>query len=156
LASGGHRRVYTTKGFVNSFALSPDGRSLAMALSLPQSGQWEGHLAVVGVDGNGFRDLHKPQPPPAEQDLFGGGPLLSWSSDGRSILFAEGSRQWRLMRIAVEGGEVQYTGVITEGLQHDLAVSPDGTRFAFSHGKTSIKETWVTEELRPLTDGITG
>ena len=149
LATGKYRRVYSVLGFVNSFALSPSGSTLAMALSLPRPGGWEGRLARIAADGSDFRELYAPQPDSTEKDIFGGGPMLAWTKDGKAILFAQGSREWRLMRISSEGGPAKFIELTTAGLQHDLDVSPDGSRIAFSHGKAEIKETLVWENLLP-------
>ena len=147
LATGDYRTVFSVVGFVNNFALSRDGKTLAMALSLPHAGRWEGHLARVGIDGNGFRELYTPEAGAPEKDIFGGGPMLAWTKDDRSILFAQGTREWKLMRISSEGGPAEFVELTTTGLQHDLDLSPDGARIAFGHGKAEVKETQVLENL---------
>lgn len=144
LATGDYGQVFSTSGVVNNFVLSPDGRILAIARSALDQGRWVGHLSVVAVDGSGFQDLYA-----ADQDVFGGGPMLAWTQDARSILFAQGARDWQLMRIPVTGGLAEPLELVTTGPQHALTVSPDGARIAFSHGKTVIKETRVLENLVP-------
>jgi cytochrome c peroxidase len=142
LASGGYRQVLVVPGFVNNFALSPDGRTLAIARSVPRDGNWQGRLSLAGIDGTGLRDLYLPSAAD-EQDVFGGGPMVAWTQDGRSILFGAGSTEWRIMRVSAEGGPAEYTGLMTQGLQHDLSISPDGSRLAFGHGRYSVKEMRV-------------
>ncbi|HJT86816.1 MAG TPA: hypothetical protein VJ732_03145 [Bryobacteraceae bacterium] len=144
-ASGRTRRVYASPGFVNNFALSPDGRALAIAHSIPHEGKWQGRLSRMAADGTGFRDLYTPAAGP--QDVFGGGPMLAWARDGSQILFAMGAREWRLMRIPASGGKAEFTGLATSGLRHDMDVSPDGARVAFSEGQYSVKELRVIEGL---------
>ena len=151
LATGDYRTVFSVVGFVNNFALSRDGKALAMALSLPRAGRWEGHLSRVGVDGSGFKELYAPEAGAAEKDIFGGGPMLTWTKDGSAILFAQGSREWKLMRISSKGGPAEFIELTTTGLQHDLDLSPDGSRIAFGHGKAEVKETLVLENLLPAT-----
>jgi Tol biopolymer transport system component len=147
LATGEKKPILT--GFINGLALSPDGRTLAVARSVPRDKHWESHLSRVRVDGSDLRDLYTPEPE-TEQDVFGGGPMLTWTRDGRSILFGVDTRDWRLMRIAADGGQPEFTGLLTTGLRHDIAISPDGARAAFSHGKYSVKETWVIDHLTPV------
>jgi len=144
LRTGDYGQVVSTAGVVNSFVLSPDGRTLAIARSAPAQKRWVGHLSLIGVDGSNFRDLYS-----ADEDVFGGGPMLAWTKDARTILFAQGTRDWQLMGIPAKGGQAEPLELITTGPQHELVVSPDGSRIAFSHGKTIIKETRVLENLLP-------
>jgi Tol biopolymer transport system component len=142
VTGGPQKKVFQTPGFVNNLALSPDGRTLAIARSIPHEGHWEGCLSIASVDGSDVRDIYS-----AGQDVFGGGPMLAWTKDGRSIFFAQGERDWQLMRIPAAGGQPELAGLTTTGLRHDLAIHPDGLRIAFGHGKFSIKETRVIDHL---------
>jgi Tol biopolymer transport system component len=142
MAGAQSKRVFQTPGFVNNLALRPDGRALAIARSVSHEGHWEGHLLVAGTDGSDVRDLYA-----SSRDIFGGGPMLAWTKDGRSILFAQGERDWQLMRIPGVGGQPELAGLTTTGLRHDLALNPDGSRIAFGHGKFSVKETMAIDHL---------
>ena len=73
--------------------------------------------------------------------------MLAWSKDGGSVFFAQGERDWQLLRVPAAGGSPVLAGLTTTGLRHDLAISPDGSRFAFGHGKFSIKETRAIDHL---------
>src|SRR5262249_18369800 len=116
-------------------ALSLDGSTLAIARSVPHQGHWEGRLSVAG------HDIYA-----SGLDIFGGGPMLAWTKDG-SILFAQGEHDWQLMRVSAAGCQPELAGLTTTGLRHDLALSPDGTRIAFGHGKFSVKETMAIDGL---------
>jgi len=142
IAGAQQKGIFQTPGFVNNLALSPDGRTLAIARSVPHEGHWEGHLSLAGVDGSNVRDIYA-----AGRDIFGGGPMLAWTKDGGSIFFAQGEHDWQLMRISAAGGQPELAGLTTTGLRHDLAFQPDGSRIAFGHGKFSVKETRAIDHL---------
>ncbi len=142
IAGSEQMSIFRAPGFVNNLALSPDGRTLAIARSIPHDAHWEGRLSLVGVDGRDLRDIYG-----VARDVFGGGPMLAWSKDGGSVFFAQGEREWQLMRIPAAGGQPVLAGLTTTGLRHDLVLSPDGSRIAFGHGKFSIKETRAIDHL---------
>jgi cytochrome c peroxidase len=145
LATGERTTVFTTPGFVNSFALSPDGRRLAVARSIPKAGRWEGRLAIANLDGGESLDVYSPEPTDPDRDVFGGGPMLTWTNDGKAILFAAGSHIWQLIREPADGGPAELMGLQTTGLRHDIAVSPDGKRIAFSNGVANVREAFVLD-----------
>ena len=147
IAGAQSKTVFHTPGFVNNLAVSPDGRTLAIARSVPQEGHWEGHLSLASADGSAVRDVYA-----VARDVFGGGPMLAYSKDGRSIFFAQGERDWQLMRIPAAGGQPELAGLTTTGLRHDLVLNPDGSRIAFGHGKFSIKETRAIDHLSSVWD----
>jgi Tol biopolymer transport system component len=80
---------------------------------------------------------------------------VKWSKDGRSILFAENTdrrnppRNWRIMRIGVEGGEPEFTGLAVEDLS-TFDLSPDGSRIAFSKTARTTQEYWSIDNLTSL------
>ena len=105
-------------------AISPDGRTLALALTNPQTR--ETRLGLVDIDGSNHRQLYGPYRVNATYDK------LAWMKDGRSILFVTSDRRdWQIMRIASEGGEPEFTGLAIKDLS-TFDVSSDGTRIAFS------------------------
>jgi Tol biopolymer transport system component len=105
--------------------LSPDGRTLALALTDGKTR--ETRLALVDVDGGNYRQLSGPYRVNATFDK------LVWTKDGRSIVFVTSAdrRNWRIMRIATEGGEPEFTGLMVRDLS-TFDISPDGRRIAFS------------------------
>jgi Tol biopolymer transport system component len=107
-------------------ALSPDGQTLAFQLGR--------RTFLIGVDGRGFREL-------PTGDVGG----LEWSKDGRAILFAS---ERKLMRLSVEGGEPQFTGLADISPAFDL--SADGSRIGFTRGAAGanrIVEVWALDNL---------
>jgi Tol biopolymer transport system component len=108
-------------------ALSPDGQTLAFQL-----GQ---RTFLIGVDGRGFREL-------PTGDVGG----LGWSRDSRAILFA---LERKLMRLSVEGGEPEFTGLADISAAFDL--SADGARIGFARGvvagRNRIAELWALDNL---------
>lgn len=134
--------VLSTPGFVNAVALSPGGRTLAIARSLPNKSGWEAHLTQVPTQGGQLRDIYV-QP----QDAFGGGPPLAWLND-TELLFGAGEHEWRILW-SKPGAEPIFTGLTTTGLRHDLTIDPNSDpqapRIAFSDGRSSIKEAFVLD-----------
>jgi Tol biopolymer transport system component len=111
-----------------ALAASPDGRSLAVMHRDPKLNV--AHLAVVGVDGQGYRELTAPVQAVNLRDK------LVWSRDGRWVYFTTRTGDpdddlHRVMRIPAAGGTPEPAGLEAEGLEC-FDVSPDGTRFAFS------------------------
>jgi Tol biopolymer transport system component len=127
-----------------AIAVSPEGRSLAIATYNPKTST--AHLAVAGVDGSAYRDIYTFQSVRTMDKL-------AWSADGRSILFASNpdGANWKLMRIGVEGGTAEFTGLAINGLG-SFDLSPDGTRIAFDSraAATSGKELLVIDNLSAL------
>jgi Tol biopolymer transport system component len=132
LVTGNDRRVFTatdqqpTGARRSKLALSPDGQTLAFQLG-PRT-------FLVGVDGRGFREL-------PTGDVGG----LTWSRDNRAILFAS---EQKLMRLSIEGGEPEFTGLADIPPAFDL--SADGSRIAFSRtatGTNRIVEVWALDNL---------
>jgi Tol biopolymer transport system component len=123
-------------------ALTPDGRTLAIAICDQKSGDCR--LTRVGVDGAGHRDVFGP----FKATFLAG---LAWTKDGRAILFAaqEGTK-WRLMRVNADGGQPEFTGLQMDGLG-TFAASPDGSRVAFSStGPSSTHDLWALDVLSLL------
>jgi Tol biopolymer transport system component len=135
-----------------SFALSPDGRTLAVCRNDPQAQKM--YLATVGVDGSNFHELYTP---PYE----GPGPRaaqVAWTADGQTILFdrprgdesktpaSRTEKRRQIMRISAQGGTPESTGIETDGIVLGLAVSPDGSRLAY----TAYSSARMDEELWSL------
>jgi Tol biopolymer transport system component len=126
-------------------ALSADGRQLAIAAKSPKD--WLSSVAVVGVDGTGYREIHRGFRAANHNDK------VSWGKDGRSILFAENpdrsDRNWRIMRIGVDGGKPEFTGLAVQDLS-TFDVSPDGSRIAFSKTARTTLDYWAIDNLMSL------
>jgi Tol biopolymer transport system component len=134
LAIGRERQVYAASGayIIRTLALSPDGKTLAFPL--PRA------IGLVTVDGSGFREL------PAA-----GVGQVGWTPDGRAILFRSqqgGPSNRRLMRVSVDGGEPEFTGLDQiEG----FSITSDGSRIAFTRSAAGSLgrnvEVWALDNL---------
>ncbi len=93
-------------------ALSPDEQTLAV---MPWNRSNEtAALLTVGTDGQGLRTV-------VPEIAIGwiGPNNLHWSRDGRSLLFTgfDARRNWRVMRVAAEGGMPEPDGMDFDTLQ---------------------------------------
>jgi Tol biopolymer transport system component len=109
------------------FALSPDGRMLA--ISRLDNETWDIHLAIAGLDGSNYHEIGSFKAALQPYDK------LAWSKDGRSILFAsndgDSNGVWHIMRLGIEGGKPEFTGLDVKALS-TFDLSPDGSHIAFS------------------------
>jgi hypothetical protein len=142
LPTGRERQVFGAPGpnDIGALALSPNGQTLAFAMERRVAG-------LVGVDGAGFREL------PAA-----GIRQVAWTRDGRAILYeafgasalgAGGPSDRKLMRLPVEGGTPEFTGVELEGV---FSLTSDGTRLVFSRSRGTLSrqrrvEVWALDNL---------
>jgi Tol biopolymer transport system component len=128
-----------TDSFVDrKLALSPDGRTLAMVV-------WDtktAHLIRVATDGTRYQVLYsspKPRSDSGKPEISPG--ALSWTRDGRALLFGERETdQLRVMRISSDGGKPEFSGLaISQAtapgtgwhIISDLEVTPDGRQIFF-------------------------
>jgi Tol biopolymer transport system component len=186
LASGEQRRIATlppggtARGVGTSvqLSLSPDGTTLAV---LSRSGDRDANrptlngasLYTIDVRDGSLRQIHKDFKNATDAKV-------TWSKDGKSIYFVEYgtadgglSSDWRVMRIAREGGAPvatslsratlqssfrtgQVSGSLDEfverlnvTLQH-IDLSPDGTRLLFSAGLNPKYEVWALDNFLPV------
>jgi Tol biopolymer transport system component len=137
LASGEEREVLSD---VVNFALSPDGRFLAVPRE--DRASKSSVLEIVAIEDGQSRKLLR---------IPGSGAFahaLAWSADGRFLFFAKDRREKRdLWRIAVETGESKKLDISMEGLS-EVRPHPDGRRIAFSAGAFHA-EIWTMENLLP-------
>jgi len=118
--------------------LTPDGRTLV--IRWPEQKTKTIHFARVNVDGTGNREIFSM----AQKDE--GGPI-ALTKDGRWIVFEESHYdKWRLMRLPVEGGKPEFTGLELETRNQNLDLSPDGSRIAFSNNK-GVQEVWALDNV---------
>ncbi len=117
------------------FALSPDGRWLAYTMyeSAPRAQL----VKLMPAAGGPARELYR-QPQPGRIVS------LTWTPDGRYLLFAKRNQLWRL---PAQGGEPEQLDLAMDGLR-DLRVHPDGRRLAFTAGRNR-QEIWVMENFLP-------
>jgi len=139
LSTGEQTWIYNApdRGRVSGLSLSPNGRTLAIMLGERPRQQ----VAVVGIDGSGFRALTE-QP----NTLLG----LAWSPDSRYVYFVRiKNPESEVWRVPAAGGTAEYTGVAAKGLGH-IHLSTDGTKLAFTAGESVNAELWVLENVLPV------
>jgi hypothetical protein len=75
------------------------------------------------------------------------------TQDGRWILLAKrplpGSPNWQLIRIPIDGGAPESTGVELEGglYGRGMDLSPDGSRIAYTTTGTVSAEIWTLDNI---------
>ena len=97
VASGERKQMFNVPGGVLAIALSPDGKMLSV---VSRSGNGPRRLSRINIDGSGYREIYS--------GILGILPnQISWTRDGRSILFMQQDNDGlcRIMRIPVEGGQ---------------------------------------------------
>jgi hypothetical protein len=110
-------------GPLTALDYSPDGRQLLLYRPAPgDTGHIHGSLAIINVDGSGFRPLT-----PEGLDLPGGG---QWSPDGASIVFADSAGG--LLTIKPDGSGLTEVYSAPDRWAFQPNWSPDGSQIIFS------------------------
>jgi Tol biopolymer transport system component len=148
LTTGQRRDVLMIAGTdtVNSADASPDGRTLAFFVYEDAQGRRGTRLTRIETDGTNRRDLYAASKPTANVP-----DQVQWSNSGRSLFFIEDGR---VMRIPVDGGPPEFTGLslARPDRRHPISLSPDGSRIAFSDGApwTASREVWALDNVLAL------
>jgi Tol biopolymer transport system component len=151
LRSGQQKAIFVAgpaRNVVAGVSMSPDGRTIAfftypgaqsLDLKTPSL-----HLARVGTDGGGFRELAGPF-------VAGASTTAKWSKDGRAILFAPGVIGTKgelnagpILRVDAGTGTTESTGTRVAGLS-SFDLSPDG-----SHMVVEKMSSGLAVEVRAL------
>ena len=129
-----HWPITTDIDHVSAVAFSPDGRKLALAGNLGNSGQADVRLWDVA---SGRRLQRGPG------TAAGSARALAFSPDGRTLAFADERHiaLWDVARGRLEGGSLAAPSV------RDIAFSPDGKTVAASGGGVSL---WDVESGLPI------
>ncbi len=144
LATGEERVVYPHA--VATFALSPDGRELALKPAISSlDGSPTQPVSIQLMPAHGGEPRIVLRLDDSETNTFD---RLAWSQDGKYVLFAQGpDNANELWRVPAEGGTPQKLA-ITLPRMNRLSVHPDGRRLAISAG-SGKNEVWVMENLLP-------
>jgi Tol biopolymer transport system component len=123
------------------FLLTPDGRTLVVNREDLKTRTV--HFYRLNVDGTGYREIYSI----ARKDFQFNFDL---TNDSRWILLAKRNddNNWQLIRTPIEGGAPESTGVVLDSAlyQRSLALSPDGSRIAFTTRK-HIEELWTLDNV---------
>jgi Tol biopolymer transport system component len=132
LATRARRKIWTIPRNVIpwEFSLSPDGRTLAM--SAGDGPRRSTYVARVNVDGTGYVQLAP-----------SGQPGLTWTRDGRAILYIDEDK--KVMKIPATGGVPESYGLTLNGDFVDFALKPDGSQIVFVSVPPS--ELWRLDNL---------
>jgi Tol biopolymer transport system component len=141
LSSGKEKEIFTMPepGYA-WFLLTPDGRTFVVNRADPKTRTV--HFYRLNVDGTGYREIYAI----ARKDFQFN---FALTNDGRWILLAKRhDDNWQLIRIPIEGGAPESTGVELDGtlFERSLALSPDGSRIAFTTSK-HVEEIWALENV---------
>lgn len=134
LASGSERSF--VDGPINTFALSPDGRTIAATNGAPSGGPT---LMLIPVDGG------TPRPLPNAGQAWTPRPPIGWSADGKSVFqLRYRDDEDELWQVPIDGSEPRFTGI--KGSITRISAHPDGRRLALSiTGATT--EIWAMKNL---------
>ncbi len=143
LATGQDRKIYDD---VTNFAVSRDGLWIATTSVDIKKGFTD--VSVLQASGGKARKILTLRMPEFLSEL-------TWTPDGREIVFARGRRDFidqphNLWSIPVGGGKPKKLGIST-GYVQSLSFQPDGRRIAVSTN-TDTSEVWVMENF--LQQGI--
>ena len=124
------------------FLLTPDGRTLVILRQDPKTHTVR--FSRLNIDGTGYREIHS-----LPRNEFRNNFTLT--NDGRWILLAKRNedKNWQLLRVPIEGGAPVDTGIVLDATLYDrsIALSPDGSRIAYSTSKRSTAELWTLDNV---------
>ena len=144
LSNGHETNIFTMPepGYVQ-FRLTPDGRTLVARREDRNTLMF--YFYRLNLDGTGYREIYTIP--------FSEFKRNNWvlSKDSRSILLAKRSKDeknWQLVRIPIEGGAPEATGVELDEnlLDRSIELSPDGSRIAYSTLKR-VGELWSLDNV---------
>ncbi|MBU4255009.1 MAG: hypothetical protein KJ727_10490, partial [Acidobacteria bacterium] len=122
---------------------SPDGKRLAFT-----SEDWFAYNE--GKESNEIWVCEFPDGEPGSitEKMKGGGTHLSWSPDGKTIIFSKVEQnKEQIYTVPSDGGEIKKINI--EGSSPDF--SPDGTKIAYGKRKQGKVEYWLVENFLPKT-----
>jgi len=152
LETGREKELYRAifPSFVNTFAVSPDGRQLVFRVGDENYAILD-VLKIIPVGEGEPRELLRATVP--ENHDISGLTGIAWAPDGKYILFGrftgepQAEQPVRLLRMAVDGGEPQHLGLVMHRIWA-VRIHPNGDRIAFTAGDVK-PEVWVLEDFVP-------
>jgi Tol biopolymer transport system component len=127
--------------------LSPDGKQFACWRQNNKTGS--NGMLLIPVNAGEPRELFSIRDE-ARRDPFGIATGISWTPDGRYLVFArrtEPNKGMDLWRVAVTGGEPERVGPLLDKV-FNVVVHPEGNRLIFSTVEFK-SEVWVLENFLP-------
>jgi Tol biopolymer transport system component len=148
VATGNERELFRRKGLDNRFFLSPDRRFIAATTTRPDDGTsgkpWTVTVLLANVEGGELREIKVQQPSTRIR------PVITWMADSRALalssMLGEESKQVELQLVPIDGSRPRKIDVGATDFGNDLVFSPDGSRVAYTSGKSS-SEVWVLENF---------
>jgi Tol biopolymer transport system component len=135
------------KGWINSIALSSDGRRLAYIGAAEGSQSRTSELRIMPVAGGPSRLVFSASW--FDNTRFN---TLSWSPDNRHLFFVrpeDDPAVQALWRIPADGGEPKRTGVTVRGRLKHPHLHADGRRLLFTTREFSNASIWMLENFLP-------
>jgi Tol biopolymer transport system component len=134
--------------------ISPDGTTLAAQAWIKEYAV--ARIFTVGVDGSNHREVVQSYETGWIDDV------LRWAPDGRTLLFVafDANRNWRIMRVAADGGQPEFDGLSFDTLSkvlpdlrlfpgnfNNIDLSPEGSRILASTFTMGKYELWTLDNL---------
>ena len=132
-------------GIINTLAVSPDGKQLALLVSV-QPADKVVYLSVMPSTGGEEREIFRASP---WGRRYNG---LTWTPDQLSLMFVRNEDRGPsvLWQIPVTGGQPELTGIaVRSGGLMSPHVHPNGRRIFFTSHEGAISEVWALENFLP-------
>jgi len=143
LESGTEKQLYQNKDLVRLLDLSPDGERLVCGTMNEKEATTS--LLMLPVSGGEPRELYN------FQGYSGTRIILTWTPDGKYLLFPEKLKQGSVMwRISPNGGEPERLWQ-SDKEYSSLSIHPDGQQIVFSTFEQNI-EIWTMENFLSVSE----
>jgi len=129
-----------------SWALSPDGRDLAVSLYVPEDDSYKVVLQLIPLAGGPPEEILSVSPPFTISNL-------AWAPGGERILFVRKrgdlAEERQIWAVSLETGEAEPLGISLPGIRN-MAFDPAGARIAFvASTQAPSAEVWVLRNFLP-------
>jgi Tol biopolymer transport system component len=143
-----------SKAHRGQFALSPDGKQIAVAYPIDGTLNGPDDVYIVPITGGKARLVSKMRNGPDNES----GNTLAWTPDQRFLVYAQRDKdgtRTSLWRVPVTGGAPQRVGVSTSGRFKTPRVQPGGRKIVYETIEGSLwenSELWALENFLPRTE----